>query len=200
MIASNAAMLIAGALGVGLACAIGRRAIAVLLGAIVVALWLTPVLAMVLPLESWAAEIDWLPTTWTQRLYIYARAGSEIFAHPFGGGVEYARSLSRPIETVTIEGLDLPTMPLHPHNLFLHVWMDLGVIGALSMTGLVASVWLGFKRIVLTRTEAAMVAGVVAALLVTATTEWSLWQVWRFASVWIAMIGCRLAIGGLPIR
>ncbi|MEL6361910.1 MAG: O-antigen ligase family protein [Pseudomonadota bacterium] len=199
-IETNAAMLAAGALAVIAANAFERKVISALIFLIIAAIWLTPAFAYFLPLDSVAESADYLPDSWRQRLYIYDRAGGEIATHLFGGGIEYARYLSRPMVTVNINGVDLNTMPIHPHNLFLHIWMDLGIVGAISLTGVALAGLHAIRGLILTRTETAMIAGVLAALLVTATTEWSLWQVWRFAAVWIAMIACRLAISTVPIR
>ena len=106
--------------------------------------WVTPLVAALFPLEAATAMLGGLPDSWVQRLHIWSRAGAEIAAHPFGGGVEYARAISRPIVPVEINGVALNTMPLHPHNLFLHIWMDLGVVGALAMSALLL-----YKNIVL---------------------------------------------------
>ena len=199
-IETNFVMLIVGGAFYLLSYAAGRRVIDLALALFLIGVWATPVVAYALPLDMIADAATSLPDSWRQRLYIYDRAATEIAAHPLGGGVEYARSLSRPMQTVMINGVALNTMPIHPHNLFLHVWMDLGVAGALSLTGLILAVRASLARIVLTRTEAAMIAAIAAALLATAITEWSLWQVWRIASVWIAIIACRLAITTAPIK
>lgn len=197
-IETNFVMLLVGALFFALSRATGPRMVDVALYLFIAFIWITPLLAFALPLDSLADAATSLPDSWRQRLHIYNRAGAEIAAHGFGGGIEYARSLSRPMQTVVINGVALNTMPIHPHNLFLHVWMDLGLPGAVSLTGLVLAVRASLARVILTRSEAAMIAAITAALLATALTEWSLWQVWRIASVWIAIIACRLAVTTTP--
>ena len=86
-IETNVLMLVAGGVVFAMAYVIGRPMIAASLAAFVVAIWLTPLAAYFLPLETLAMEMEWLPDSWRQRLFIYARAGAEIFQQPLGGGL-----------------------------------------------------------------------------------------------------------------
>ena len=192
-IETNAAMLLAGGIAFGATRLFGGGVLKVVIALALAGVWVTPLVAALFPLEAATAMLGGLPDSWVQRLHIWSRAGAEIAAHPFGGGVEYARAISRPIVPVEINGVALNTMPLHPHNLFLHIWMDLGVVGALAMSALLLCVWVACTRMALSRSDAALFAALVAALFATAMTEWSVWQVWRFAAVWIAIIAARLA-------
>lgn len=192
-IATNAAMLVAGCVAWGVTRLAGRSALKLLFVVTALLVVATPLLAGAVDAEALYAAMPWLPDSWAQRLFIWERAGDAILAHPFGGGVDYARWLSRPIVAVLINGVELNTMPVHPHNLFLHVWMDLGIVGAACLLGFVYAGWRAAQRAAVAREDMASIAAVVAALVVTAMTEWSVWQVWRFAAVWIALIALRIA-------
>ena len=194
-IETNALMLAVGFVAYGAGRIAGRRAAVFFFAVFGALVWLAPLAAIALPLEAWGEALKGAaPDSWVQRLFIWARAGDEIAAHPFGGGVGYARYLSRPIIPVEISGVELNTMPLHPHNMILHVWMELGVVGAAALSGLVFAASRMAARAAVTKADAGMIAAIIAAITVTTMTEWSLWQVWRFAAVWIALIACRLAL------
>lgn len=197
-IVTNAAMLAAGFIAYWAARAFGRSVAASIFAMAAVLIWATPMAAVMLDAQSAYEALPWLPDSWAQRLFIWERAGDAIAAHPFGGGVEYARAISRPIDAVSINGVALNTMPLHPHNLILHVWMDLGVVGALCLCGFLFAGWRGLSHVGDRHEDLATAAAVAAAILVTAMTEWSVWQVWRFAAVWIALMAIRLASGPAP--
>ncbi|MEO0398370.1 MAG: O-antigen ligase family protein [Pseudomonadota bacterium] len=191
-IVTNAVMLGTGAVGLVWGFLFKARGVALLFAGAVALVWLTPLVAILMPTDTvlvWAQD---LPDSWVQRIHIWDRAGAEILTHPFGGGVGYSRSLTDAMEMVTINGVKLNTMPLHPHNLFLHVWLDLGVIGALGLSGLIIAAYLGARGAV-AGGGAGVICAIAASLLVTAMTEWSVWQIWRFAAVWIALIAWRLS-------
>lgn len=193
-ILTNAVMLMAGAFGILLAWIFQNRAVTLIFAAALALVWATPLAAIIMPLESLVAMgTEWeLPASWIQRFYIWERAGNEVLANPLGGGVGYARYLSYAREMVPVYGVPLGTMPVHPHNLFLHVWLDLGVVGAISLSGIIVAGYAGARRAVATG-GGAVICAIIASLLVTAMTEWSVWQVWRFAAVWIALIAWRLS-------
>lgn len=151
-----------------------------------------------------------LPPSWLQRLVAWRAAAQEIAAAPlFGHGVDYARAMAAEGRCVFVsgvevapelgarfaelcpqrpDGLTMERMPLHPHNLFLQVWLELGMLGA----GLMAATIFAFSRIAPSRIAprkmspkaAAAWAGLLAAALVYAAFEWSIWQVWRIAAFW----------------
>ena len=192
-VAANTIAFWFGTIGFLLALWRPRTVLWLLMGAFLVALVAAPFVAQVLPAEWALAEMPGAPTTWLQRLFIWKRAGMEIASHFWGGGVEYARSLHEPVEAVRIHGLTLNTMPTHPHNAFLHVWMDLGLVGALAFALFIVAGGRAGLALSSRRELAAPAAGIIAALFVYALVEWSIWQPWRFAALWIAILTLRLA-------
>ncbi|MEM6537073.1 MAG: O-antigen ligase family protein [Pseudomonadota bacterium] len=199
-IVTNAAMLFAGGVAYFSVKWFGKRALVILLVLTSSMVVVAPLIAMGLDAQMVWDRAPWLPDSWVQRLFIWERAGDAIASNFWGGGVGYARSLSRPFVAVTINGVDLNTMPLHPHNLFLHVWMDLGFIGACCLCGFMVAIWRAVSRVGDDKEDLATVAAIVASLAITAMTEWSIWQVWRFAAVWIALIAVRIAASPQPVN
>jgi hypothetical protein len=127
-----------------------------------------------------------LPASWVQRLYIWRGAADEIFAClPFGCGADYARSISDLKEMVNFPGAPtaLPVMPIHPHNLFLEIWLELGLPGVVLAAAVVASSTKVLLRADLSRAAAAGTGAVAGAALAPFYVEASLWQDWRIAAI-----------------
>lgn len=180
-----------------------QRALDIVFFVLAAALLLNPVVAAVVPFEAAVyAGVDMgLPMSWVQRIMAWSTAGSEIAAtFPLGGGVEYARFIARQDVYYDITSIDvsLRVMPMHPHNTFLHIWMDLGLIGAVCALGVIFSAWRAARNSVKNAAShakaAAVIAGVVGAFLAYALTEWSLWQVWRITALWIAFLAIFISL------
>ncbi|MGE0410245.1 MAG: O-antigen ligase family protein [Amphiplicatus sp.] len=190
-IASNSVAIVAAA-GCGLiAYLFPRRAVAALLAAYLVALVGAPLLA-VLPADAIAARAgEILPLSWAQRLFIWRETGlAALHCLPFGCGADYARAAFAsgiPSETGP------PLTPLHPHNVFLQLWLELGLVGvALIAIALIAGGAM-LRRAHPGRIVTAGAVGAGAAVFVLAFVEMSVWQEWRLASIGMAVIGGAIA-------
>ncbi len=87
----------------------------------------------------------------------------------------------------------LSLMPTHPHNVFLQIWLELGLPGVVAVGFFI---YCGMKALRKAEPPIAIVAalmGSAAAILVSFLIEGSLWQVWRLASVALAGMGAALA-------
>ena len=131
---------------------------------------------MLSPLAAWlpveaiiASHGDALPPSWAQRLYAWraaAQAGFECM--PFGCGADAARALHATGAVVDIPGSAIPLsiMPIHPHNIFLQIWMELGAAG-LGLFGIaIFGGGLALIRASLPAAVAAGAAGAIGAVLV----------------------------------
>lgn len=163
-------------------------------GAFLVALALVP-LAVFIPADAAIAQLSGhLPVSWLQRLAIWQSAARDaINCLPFGCGADYSRVIAATSEKVIIPGAPKPlnVMPLHPHNLFLQIWIEFGLPGVLLFGASFFNGALALRSAPLSTLEKAAIAASVACLLVSALVEASLWQVWRvaapiFAGVFIA--------------
>lgn len=74
-------------------------------------------------------------------------------------------------------------LPLHPHNLALQVWLELGAVGAVLMALLLAMLALG--------APGAAACGAYAAGLVIAMLSYGAWQYWWVAAILLAAVACR---------
>jgi len=84
-------------------------------------------------LAQWLHALDWQNAAWLpwsaqQRVEIWQTAAELIAQKPlFGWGFDASRALSRTISAEPEGGLGL--LPLHPHNAWLQVLLELGAIG-----------------------------------------------------------------------
>ena len=138
-----------------------------------------------------------LPASWAQRLVIWNGAAHASFGScfPVGCGADYARALSDNGVTTGIPGwpVPVPVMPVHPHNLFLQIWLELGLPGvALFAIALIAGAG-ALIRSNIDRMTSAAIAAVAAVSFISVMFEASLWQVWRLSVFALAAFGCAVS-------
>ncbi len=148
-----------------------------LLGAAVVgvAVFFHPILNFITHWHDNTAGIG----TFTKRLYLWLSALKIITAHPlFGVGLDnwlcyYSPNTVCSIPTlhqhfwvIYVPGTTIPTglkgepFLSHPHNIFLHVWVSIGIFGLLAFAALIVLFYWHFARILRTlRLAAAKVPG-----------------------------------------
>lgn len=193
-VTANSAALLAGALAY-LATLFAPRLVLRGFGVAIAIAALGAPIAAFLPAARLAAG-GHFETSWAQRLFIYEEGGKAALAcAPLGCGADYGRVLSRENELVSIQGAaaPLPVMPLHPHNIFLQIWMDLGAPGAVTFGAAALFGFLALARLDAPRLFFAATAATVSCLLVSALIEASLWQNWRVAAGGFAAGGLALS-------
>ncbi|MCA8888565.1 MAG: O-antigen ligase family protein [Parvularculaceae bacterium] len=158
-----------------------------------------PVWALVPREALLAGEGPALPASWLQRVIIWQGAASQALSHclPFGCGADYARVWHESAAEIAMPGSPIPLseMPTHPHNLFLQVWLELGIVGVLSLAALCVfgvRAALNFVQLGGAMAAAAM-TGAAAAICLSFQVETSLWQVWRLAAIALAVLGVALS-------
>jgi len=77
-------------------------------------------------------------------------------------------------------------IPLHPHNGFLQVWLELGAVGAAILLGLLLAVIRAVDRLVQGRTNRAATLGMMTTWLSVASLSFGAWQGWWLTSVFLA--------------
>lgn len=131
-------------------------------------------------LEQFGAAAQSLPLSWEMRVEIWRNALDGIWQAPImGHGLDSAR---------TVEGLGrigdhvFPIMPLHPHNAVLHVWYELGAIGA-ALLAAVCAIGFGMagRALANQRGAAAAAAGSFGALATLWSISYGAWQEWLIA-------------------
>ncbi|MEX0646039.1 MAG: hypothetical protein WD076_12060 [Parvularculaceae bacterium] len=195
-IAANSAAVLAGA-GAAIAALFSpRRALQALIVLFLAALIFAPALAL-LPVEQIAASYgEVLPVSWLQRLFIWRHAALlAIDCLPIGCGIDYARAVFAEGATIDLPRSPIPLllMPIHPHNGFLQIWLELGVPGVLFFAAFIVSGGVMLLRARLARPVAAGVVGAGAVILMLAFVDMGIWREWRLASIGVAAAGAALA-------
>lgn len=145
---------------------------------------LTGLVFMTAPLLVWGARrLGWygdleaqVEPSWAQRMSYWRHAQTWIADHPLRGwGLDASRMFK-------------PGIHLHPHDAALQIWLELGLIGAVSA----AVFWLAaFWRLSRTGPDGGAAAGAASAtaFLVIGAVSFGVWQEW-----WLALGGLSAAL------
>jgi len=157
----------------------GRRApwlLAAIIGGAVLA---APLLPHVATLEKLGERRD-VTVSIFHRAVIWAFVADRIAEKPIlGWGMHASRNIPGGQSKIT----DMAeTIPLHPHNAPLQIWLELGAVGALAAAILLA--WLARKTAGPPLRQAVLVATLVTAVMV-ASLSYGIWQGWWFATLWL---------------
>lgn len=129
-----------------------------------------------------------LPTI-LHRIHIWKFAAEHIAEHPVRGwGMNASRSLPGGTTRAYDEYQDRQlgeNMPLHPHNLPLQMWLELGLPGAALLCALVLLIPWRLTGPALGRTGAALACGQFFAVLTISGMSYGAWQSWWIASLWL---------------
>lgn len=195
-ITSNAVAVGFGGIAAFAASRAPRTTLWTLLLGVLLALTFAP-LAYFLPVEAiMERHGDAIPASWGQRLYTWrASGGFALECLPFGCGADFARTVQAQGATVSVPTSPIPLalMPTHPHNVFLQIWMELGVAGVILFGLAIFGAGLALIRASMPAAVAAGAAGAIAAIFVSAMVEASLWQVWRLSAMGLAALGVALS-------
>lgn len=128
---------------------------------------------------------DHLPMSWTWRLEIWTYVSDLIKEKPlFGYGLDASRPLNG---EMVLDGYQIETLPMHPHNASLQVWLETGLIGAALLC--CALVFIG-GRIAsaprLSRAQAAATSWVLVTYVSLVLFSYGVWQEWHQASMALA--------------
>jgi len=180
--------------------------------AVVASCLLAPLAASFLPPTQESAEWGWLPSSAHHRLTIWSFVARHIVERPvFGWGFDSARAIpggkteipvvrlkgcAQKAAPISIPGYDQPvagdcviweeSLPLHPHDGWLQIWLELGGIGALLAAllswGVIGRLW---RLPTMPAAQAAAAASLVAGMVI-CSVSFGIWQSWWLSSLWIA--------------
>ena len=136
-----------------------------------------PAIALILPPDA-STTLGWLPYSAAQRIEIWRHIGQAIAEHPLLGiGIDGARhTLS--VAPGSIEGA------LHPHNAFLQIWLELGVIGVAWLVGFLLFLGSLIGRMPVEARPYADAA--LAAAVLVSSFAWGIWQTWWIATLFVS--------------
>ena len=175
----------------GLVFVFRRRAGVAAAAVIAAGILMAPLLpATVLQPKSLSPRTDMVSNSLLHRLYIWEFSAENIAQHPLRGwGMNAARVLPGGKSVLFDDFRQRNTgqvMPLHPHNLALQMWLELGLPGALFLIALVALTLMRLTRPDLDRALSVIACGQLAAGFVISSFSFGAWQSWWLASLWLA--------------
>jgi O-antigen ligase len=129
--------------------------------------------------------VEAVPMSWAHRIAIWRYTCERIMEQPWiGHGIDAGRATT---EIISIRGMEMRGIPVHPHSASLQIWHDLGFVGALLAAALIAY---GGWRLASTFAHDKLSGGAAAAVLamfgLMANIGWSVWQEWWMATLLLA--------------
>jgi exopolysaccharide production protein ExoQ len=122
------------------------------------------------------------------RLAIWSFVGSRIAEKPlFGWGLDSSRAIPGGNTAIPDGYPGQTSLPLHPHNAPLQVWLELGVPGALLFALFAARLWLALGRVSWPPLYAAAAGGSLVTALTAALGSYGIWQEWLIASEFLTL-------------
>ncbi len=125
------------------------------------------------------------------RIAIWEFTAERIAEKPLlGWGFDASRTFT---ETIPINGVMHGAIPLHPHNMPLQIWLELGAVGA-ALTALLflAAAW-SWARVPRSRGAGFAAAGAIGAAYVYAAVSFGAWQEWWIATLFVAAMTVSVA-------
>lgn len=150
------------------------------------------------------SETPLMPASWAQRVNLWKETSDRILEGclPAGCGADYTRAWAADAAMIAVPGSPYPLTeaPIHPHNVFLQIWLELGVIGVMTIA---AALGWGLKRLAGIEPQPlafAAIAGAAGACYISFMLEASLWQVWRISLLSLAAYGGALSYSIKDLR
>jgi len=120
----------------------------------------------------------------------------------FGHGLDSTRALYSHEDRITTEVVIRATgirhkifaepIPLHPHNAFLQVWLELGVVGAGLLAFFLVKILSLVQKVTRNHWEAAVCYGVFTSGLTISSLSYGIWQSWWLGS--LLLVGAFMAV------
>jgi Lipid A core - O-antigen ligase and related enzymes len=107
----------------------------------------------------------------------------------FGHGLDAARLLG---EDAVLRGEPFNTLPLHAHNLGLHIWLETGFVGAALFSAALAALGWRCMRSDMTSGAAAGAGFAGAAYLATVMVGSGVWQEWLHGCLAAGLAGAAM--------
>ena len=135
--------------------------------------------------------------SFVHRMHIWHFVADKIHEKPiFGYGMNTSRSigqdqkiafLSKGSVNQTFHEIEADALPLHPHNVFLQIWLEFGFIGALLGSFFIFMIF-EYALKLKSRAEQMIYLGYLVPVFVVANMSYGIWQGWWLASVILSAI------------
>ncbi|MBT4880815.1 MAG: O-antigen ligase family protein [Alphaproteobacteria bacterium] len=145
-----------------------------------------------------------IPSSWQHRLNIWHFVSEQIWAKPFlGWGLDASRWMPGADGTFpyyyieggkVIEGIDRGLLPLHPHSIFLHLWLEVGVVGILLFLWVFWSIIAKIYDAKIDRDKQAAIMACIFMCTLVASTSFGIWQKWWVSSFFLLAIVWKIIV------
>ncbi|MFV9903731.1 MAG: O-antigen ligase family protein [Rickettsiales endosymbiont of Dermacentor nuttalli] len=176
--------VLAALFAMGMGMIMKRIAIKIIMFSIILFLIYTPVIfTLVLQCEYVVNNIiPILPQNWFERVYMWNNALILMQERPFlGWGINASEALNK----IVNQHQDI--IQLHPHNSFIQIWLETGVVGVSVISIILYQMYLKFSMISNTK-QISVMLGMVSAFFVFAMLSFGMWQTWWLSALWISVI------------
>lgn len=166
--------------------------LAILAATSALALWMLTAPLLTPLVLSQPSFVEMLPTSWAHRAAIWTHVVGLIEEQPwFGYGLDAGQAHIAAFDArVMIDGMSMDALPVHPHSASLQVWFELGAVGALLATALIAyGGWRLANALQHNRHAAAAAAAALCGFGLIANVSYSVWQEWWLATILVAASG-----------
>lgn len=153
-----------------------------LLGAVTILAFMLVVPFAIMTYDHGAAASPLIKRSGQHRAEIWHFAAERALERPlFGHGFDSSRAIPNGSEVSAFQAPDKPIIPLHPHNVFLQIWLELGAVGVAlaAIPPLLALRAIGDWPLDAARLGTAGFA----ASLVVAGLAFGIWQSWWMATL-----------------
>lgn len=142
--------------------------------------------------------VSYLPSSWLHRFVIWKMIGLKIINNPLlGWGLnssksdffskEYTCWLEKSLNNNSSNLKCANILPLHPHNLALQFWLELGFLGVIIMSYLISLIPMFILNIKNRFEKMAALASFSSAIFI-AGVSYGIWQSWWVSALWLAII------------
>ena len=174
-----------------------RIAQALMLAGVLVVAVAIPLYPIIIPAID-SALLSWNINDFTlrHRFAIWDFAATRTMEQPiFGWGLGASRLVPGAGSIAEQLSSKAGTLPLHPHNALLQVWLELGIPGILLAVTAVVTVLCNITRYISGRKELAMALTVIFTATLIAELSFGVWQSWWLVFLWV-LAALTIAIAG----
>ncbi len=127
-----------------------------------------------------------IPNSAHHRLLIWQFTADKIAERPLlGWGFNSSKTI--PGNTSSL-GIGPAALPLHPHNVWLQWWLELGVVGAILGAVLIGGTAWRLRELDLARAERAISLALLVAMFLIGGVAYGAWQSWWIAAILFAVV------------
>jgi O-antigen ligase len=171
--------------------AAGRRAVKVIAVLLAVTLLAAPLLVASLPrAETVRSDYPGVPASFVHRLAVWRFANDRLSERPIHGwGMRASRAIPGGEVLIDVGGRRPgKTMPLHPHNGLLQIWLELGAIGALLAAAFLFAAVSALRRLEADRAGHAALIATITTGFAYSSLSYGIWQTWWLAAMALSVI------------